>query len=83
MATPVLTHSGVEPSKAFNRFAMIYSGPLSDLPMSEARASVSEAGGVTVSTAAGLSCARGALMALGIEVAAAVAALCLYGVSRL
>ena len=35
MATPVLTHSDVEPSIVFSGFAAIYSGPLPELPSSE------------------------------------------------
>jgi hypothetical protein len=70
MATPVLPRPQLEPSQASAQFAAIYSGTLSDLPVSEERVT-------------GLSCARGALMAIGIEMAAIVVALCLYGASRL
>ncbi len=77
MATPVLTHSDVEPSIVFSGFAAIYSGPLPELPLSEIP------GRGTVSAAAGLSCARGAMMALGIEMAAALMAVCFYGALRL
>jgi hypothetical protein len=74
MATPILPHSGAEPSQLFTQFAAIYSGPLPELPASEENIPL---------PAAGLACVRGVLMALGIEFAAAVAVLCLYGAWRL
>lgn len=77
MATPVLTHSGMESSNAFSGFAAIYSGPLPDLPLRESSSRL------TVSPATGLSGARGAMMALAIEMAAALVALCVYGAIRL
>jgi len=75
MAAPVLIHSDLEPSDLFSRFAAIYSGPLEELPLSGKS--------VTVSTSAGRACARGALMALGIEMAAVLLAICVYGASHL
>jgi len=75
MATPVL-NSDVAPFK-LDPFAASYYGRLSELPPGEKP----EFG--TVSVAAGISGAKGAMMALGIEMAAVVVALCVYGVSRL
>jgi hypothetical protein len=75
MSIPVLTHTGVEPSDAFTRFTAIDSRLVHEPPWNGER--------TTISTAAGLSCARGALMALGIEMAAALVALCFYAASRL
>ena len=82
MAIATVTHANAEPSKALMRFAEIYSGRLSALPRCEAHASTPKPDGVTVSTVVSLRCAKGALMALGLEAAAAVAALCLYGIWR-
>lgn len=76
MATPVWT-SEMVPGTRFSRFRASYSGLLSEIPLSERP----ESGAVSV--AAGLSGARGAMMALGIEMAAVLMALCVYGVSRL
>ena len=76
MATPVLT-SDATPLKGLNRFAASYSGLLCEAPVRE---------GPEVRTApvaAGLSGARGAMMAIGIEMACAVIAICIYGATRL
>lgn len=76
MATRVLT-SDMVPGTRLSRFRTSFSGRLSEIPLSERP----ESGKVSV--AAGLSGARGAIMALGIEMAAVLMALCVYGVSRL
>lgn len=80
MARTMLRYSNARPAMALMRFAEIYSGRLSALPLGVARAAAPKPGSVTVSTAAGLRCAKGAMMALGLEAAAAVATLCLYAV---
>ena len=83
MAAPALPQPVVDPSNVSMGFLEIYSGPLAALPISR-RESSAEKTGVYVSPAASLRCAKGAMMAIGIEMAAAVAAvLCLYGASRL
>jgi hypothetical protein len=70
----------VEP--VFMGFLQIYSGPLAAMPLSGAHASSSKADGASISTAANLACAKGALMALIIEMAAAFTAFGLYGMLR-
>jgi hypothetical protein len=77
VATRALIQTKVELSDASMRFEEIYSGPLPACPECEALASAHpKAKPVYVSGAAALRGAKGALMALGTE---AAAALCLLG----
>ena len=82
MATATLTQPDVQPLHASMRFATIYSGALLGLPSDEADASATNSNHAAVSAEDGLGCARGALIAIGLEVGAAVVALCLYGIWR-
>ncbi|MGO8757933.1 MAG: hypothetical protein ACLQG3_07400 [Terracidiphilus sp.] len=82
MATQALIHSEVERSSGLLRVVGIYAGWLPELPLSETEISTPKVPGARISVASGLGCARGAMMALGIEAAAAVTAICLYGMLR-
>lgn len=91
MSTLGFVHSDVESPHATprsveflsGRFAEIYSGPLKMLSAGEDLARGQGVDGVYVSHAKALRCAKGALMALGLEAAAAVVALCIYGALQL
>ena len=82
MASAGLMQAEVEPWHASMRFAEVYSGPLSAFRACEAPVPPRKAGAVYVSSAAALRGAKGALMAVGLEVVAAIVALCLYGIWR-
>lgn len=82
MATQALTHIDMDRSRGMLRVVGIYSGWLPEIPLSEPRTSTEETRGAIAAAAAGLGCVKGAMMALGIEVAAAAAAIFLYGVWR-
>ena len=83
MATATLIQNNVKPWLASMRFAEIYSGALPEFPACQAPASTRKADPVCVSRAAALRGAKGALIALGLEAAAAAVALCFYGMWRL
>lgn len=80
MATPALGQIKVESSHASLQFTDAYSGFLPASLQSAAPPSTQEAGNLYVSPKAALSCAKGALTALGLETAAV---LCLYGIWQL
>ncbi|MGA2571995.1 MAG: hypothetical protein ABSF23_15915 [Terracidiphilus sp.] len=81
MATQALTHIDMEPSRGMLRVVGIYSG-LPDLPLRETQTATAKPRDGMAFAAAGLDCVKGAMMALGIEAAAAIVALFLYGVWR-
>ena len=83
MATPSHLHSAEESSYDSMRLEEIYSGQLASIPITGTHASTTKADGVYVSSAAALRCARGALIALGLEAAAAAVAIFLYGMIRI
>jgi len=67
MATQALSHIDLGPAKGMLRVVGIYSGWLPEMPLSEPVASTPTIPGARISVASGLSCAKGAMMALGIE----------------
>ena len=82
MAAQALTHIGMEPAKGMLRVVGIYSGWLPDLSVSETQTTSAKPRSTYRSVAVGLGCAKGAMMALGIEIAAAAAVILIYGLWR-
>ena len=82
MATQALTQPQVELPGASIGISTRSRRPFAAYPVSESSAS-SESNWLGVSRASALGGARGAMVALGMEAAAVVVAICVYGMLRL
>lgn len=78
MATQTLVHSAVRPSEDFFKFGGIYSGKLPALPLRDVEEAIHQPDNARISTASGLSCARGVMYALAIEATTVIATIGLY-----
>lgn len=92
MASPALTHPSIDISHGAMRFTEIYSGPLPAIPrehdpVADAKADSTHESSTRVSSthesrASALGCAKGILVAIGLEAVVGIVAICVYELFR-
>jgi len=81
MATRALTHPSINTSHGAMRVTEIYSDQLSAISVHDPVAAA-KADSTCVSRASALGCAKGAMVAIGVEAVAGVVAVCVYELFR-